>query len=144
MRLLTHNMLHCPRTKAYPLQLVASTCDDVQVPFSEAFIRRMLPRIQWEVFREAAAQFPDEDMLAKLPESTPQPDTLDEPTLKAIHRALLEWHVVDGTLKAENGSEYAVKNGIPNLVITEVRKESGGADDANSGDAAMDVDDKGQ
>lgn len=142
MRLLTHNMLHCPRTKSYPLHLVAATCDDVQVPFSEAFIRRMLPRLQWEVFREAAAQFPDEDMLAKLPESTPQPDALDEPTLKAIHRALLEWHVVDGTLKAENGSEYAVTNGIPNLVITEVRNESGSADDANGGDAAMDVDEK--
>lgn len=122
MRLLTHNMLQCPRTKAYPLQLTAKTCDDVQVDFSEPFIRRMLPRLNWSVFRSAASQLPDPETIALLPEHAPdEVAAIDENILKAIHRALLEWHVVDGFLQAEeNSTKYFVRNGIPNLVITEV------------------------
>lgn len=123
MRLLTHNMLQCPRTKAYPLSLTATTCDDVEVPFSESFIRRMLPRLDWKVFREAAQQLPDPETIQLLPDKAPQADELDEKGFKAIHRALLEWHVVDGFLEVEGGTRYNVNNGIPNLVITEVRQE---------------------
>ncbi|CAN8075721.1 unnamed protein product [Agarophyton chilense] len=116
-------MLQCPRTQTYPLHLTADTCDDVEVPFSAQFILRMLPRLNWDVFRDAAAQFPDEEMMAKLPETLPEADSLDEDALKAIHRALMEWHVVDGTLTAEGGGVYVIKDGVPNLVITEVRKD---------------------
>lgn len=124
MRLLTHNMLQCPRTKSYPLILTAKTCDDVEVPFSEEFIRRMVPRLNWPVFRSAAAQLPDPDTIAQLPEQPPEDfEATDEDVFKAIHRALLEWHVVDGSLDCQDGSaRYAVRNGIPNLVITEVRQ----------------------
>lgn len=43
--------------------------------------------------------------------------------MRAIHRALLQWHVVEGTLTAKDDAIYKVSNGVPNLVITEVRKE---------------------
>lgn len=116
-------MLQCPRTKSYPLVLTATTCDDVEVPFSEEFIRRMVPRLNWDVFRSAAAQLPDPDTIALLPQSAPEDSgPSDEKVFKAIHRALLEWHILDGSLDSEDGNiRYTVRNGIPNLVITEVR-----------------------
>lgn len=81
----------------------------------------MIPRIDWDVFRHAANQLPDPDMLASLPEKAPSDDDLTEGMLKAIHRALMEWHVVDGHLQAEGSStKYIIRNGTPNLVITEV------------------------
>lgn len=126
MRLLTHNMLQCPRTKHYPLGLVITTCDDTQVTYSASFIRRMLRRINWEVFLTAARQLPDEEMLALLPdEIIDGGEGLSDEVLRAVHRGLLEWHVVDGELHAAEHSVYTVRDGIPNLVITEVRaKES--------------------
>lgn len=81
----------------------------------------MIPRIDWDVFRQAANQLPDPDMLASLPDKAPSVDDLTEGMLKAIHRALVEWHVVDGHLQAEGSStKYIIRNGTPNLVITEV------------------------
>lgn len=160
MRLLTQNMLQCPRTGAFPLLLTATTCDDVNVNFSERFIRRMIPRIDWDVFRQAANQLPDPDMLASLPDKAPSDDNLTEGMLKAIHRALMEWHVVDGHLQAEGSStKYIIRNGTPNLVITEVvqpgadsmhmdSRTDGDADKSDNhnynrdgGDAAADDDD---
>lgn len=121
MRLLTHNMLHCPRTHHYPLCLTAHTCDEVRIPFSRKFIERMIPRLDWPVFVSAAQQFPDADMKAALPTEKPEGE-IDDDVLMAVHRGLLEWHVIEGVLEG-GGCTYLVKNGIPNLVITEVRKE---------------------
>lgn len=129
MRLLTHNMLQCPRTKSYPLVLTAKSCDDVEVPFSETFIRRMLARLDWRVFREAAEQLPDQETISLLPREISESEALDDTVLKAIHRALLEWHVVEGVLESGDGTLYMVSNGIPNLVTTEVRKVGTGAMD---------------
>lgn len=142
-------MLQCPRTKAYPLVLTAATCDDVEVEFSETFIRRMLPRINWPVFRDAASQLPDPDTISKLPEAAPELDTeLDDSVLRAIHRALLEWHVVDGFMQAEDSAtRYLVRNGIPNLVITEVVQKGGDPmhmDKEEEGEDVMEEEESGQ
>lgn len=120
MRLLTHNLLHCPRTKAYPLTLEIETCDEIPVPYSAQFLIRLLPRINYPVFLAAASQLPDPELLALLPRTPPSSE--DDPALRALHRALLQYHVVDGALVAE-GARYRVSNGVPNLVITEVRAE---------------------
>lgn len=119
MRLLTHNMLQCPRTRSYPLELQIETCDEVQVDYSAEFVLRMVPRLNWGVFLAAARQLPDEELVARLPEGPPGGE--DDDVLRAVHRALLQWHVVEGALVAE-GTSYRVSNGVPNLVITEVRK----------------------
>lgn len=140
MRLLTHNMLQCPRTKKYPLSLEAHTCDDTEVPFSEAFVRRMIARLDWSVFRDAAMQLPDPDMLALLPEEIPDGvEQIPENVLRAIHRAMLEWHIVDGTLSNDDGYKYSVKNGIPNLVITEVRKDEKEDENEEESDEDMEI-----
>lgn len=131
MRLLTHNMLQCPRTRAYPLELEIETCDEVDVEFSAPFVRRMLPRLDWGVFLAAAKQLPDPELVNLLPAEPPTDDTPDDgDVLKAVHRALLQWHVVEGKLSTE-GATYKVSNGVPNLVITEVRKEEA-KDDADA------------
>lgn len=130
MRLLTHNMLVCPRTKTFPLRLTISTCDDVDVEYSEEFVRRMVPRLDWSAFLTAAKQLPDPQMISMLPDAPPEEsDSTDESIWRAIHRALLEWHVVEGELHAQDGTSYLVRNGVPNLVITEVRQP--GADPMN-------------
>lgn len=120
MRLLTHNMLQCPRTQTYPLQLIAEECDDVSVEYSAPFIQRMLGRLDWSVFHAAAQQLPDPELIKALPATAPSVDAGDD-VLRVVHRALMEWHVVEGKLIAD-GAEYRVSNGIPNLVLTEVRK----------------------
>lgn len=123
MRLLTHNMLVCPRTKSFPLDLVISTCDDVNVDFSKEFIQRIMPRLDWNAFLNAAKQLPDKELISLLPDAPPQEnDDLDDQVWQAIHRALLEWHVVEGELHANDGTRYLIRNGVPNLVITEVRQ----------------------
>lgn len=127
-------MLHCPRTKAYPLRLEIETCDEIEVPYSAAFITRMLPRLDYAVFLSAAEQLPDPELIAQLPKTPPGAN--DDAALRAVHRALLQYHVVDGTLVAEGGT-YRVSNGVPNLVITEVRKEE--QEEANGADGTDEV-----
>eukprot|EP00177_Eucheuma_denticulatum_P005858 GFKZ01010678.1.p1 GENE.GFKZ01010678.1~~GFKZ01010678.1.p1 ORF type:complete len:167 (-),score=19.85 GFKZ01010678.1:74-523(-) len=123
MRLLTHNMLQCPRTQTYPLTLEIETCDEIDVTYSAAFVRRMLPRLNYPVFLSAARQLPDAQLIAQLPPNLPAADALpdDDPALHAVHRALLQWHVVEGVMRGPGDVVYRVSNGVPNLVITEVR-----------------------
>lgn len=137
MRLLTHNMLQCPRTKAYPLELSVSECDNVSVEYSAPFLRRMFDRLDWPVFYSAVQKLPDADVVAKVPTEIPGANA-EEDVLRAVHAALLEWHVVEGRLAAPgpDGPVYSISGGIPNLVITEVvvGKEHG----ESLGDGEMD------
>jgi uncharacterized protein YbaR (Trm112 family) len=115
MRLLTQNFLACPVTKAYPLALTATQVDEVEVEYSRAFILRMLPRIDWAVLLAAAAAVPG--LASSLPAEAPTVDDDDE-VLTRVHIALLQWHVVDGTLTSPEGHRYAITAGIPNMVQT--------------------------
>ena len=54
MRLLTHNVLQCPRTRSYPLKLVAQETETVEVEYDRDFIEAMLPRVDWKVLRTTA------------------------------------------------------------------------------------------
>jgi multifunctional methyltransferase subunit TRM112 len=118
MRLLTHNMLLCPRTKSYPLALEATEVDDVEADFSREFILRMLPRLDWPVLRTAAAALNVPGLADALPAEQPTEKDTDE-VLRAVHAALLEWHVVEGRLVSPKGPVYSISAGIPNLVSTE-------------------------
>lgn len=135
MRLLTHNMLQCPRTKAHPLSLVVLEAEEVEVEFSRTFVERMVGRLNWSAFREASAAFTEVDV----PVDPPTADTPEE-VWRAIHRALLEWRVVRGTLKAPDGTSYDIKDGVPNLIIAEAVQPTT-ADDPNMADADGDGDD---
>lgn len=135
MRLLTHNMLQCPRTKAHPLSLVVLEAEEVEVDFSQPFIERMVGRLNWKAFREASAAFTEVDV----PVDPPTAATGDTPeeVWRAIHRALLEWRVVRGTLKAPDGTTYDIKDGVPNLIIAEAVQPTT-ADDPNMADRDAD------
>lgn len=115
MRLLTHNMLQCPRTKGYPLRLTATEVDQVEVDYRREFVLRMIPRLDWPVLREATAALNVPDLLTSLSDSPPEADASDE-ALMVVHRAILEYHVVEGQLACAEGPVYSISGGIPNLV----------------------------
>lgn len=139
MRLLTHNMLQCPRTKAHPLALVALETEEVEVEYSRAFVERMAARLDWGAFRQAAAAFTAVDV----PVESPGADTPDD-VWRAVHRALLEWRVVRGTLKAPDGTCYEIKDGIPNLVIAESVQPTTAEDPNINADGDADEGDDGE
>lgn len=118
MRLLTHNMLQCPRTKEYPLELHATNVDDVEVEYSREFVLRMLPRLDWNVFWKAADALGVADLSDALPKTVPDENTSDD-ILRKVHNALMEWHVVEGTLTSPSGQMYIISAGIPNLIISD-------------------------
>lgn len=99
----------------------------------------MIPRLDWPAFLSAAEQFPDPDALALLPKTAPDPPSdLSDDVLRAIHRLLLEWHVVDGELAVDGADQtYLIRDGVPNLILTEVRA----ADDTNGALPAVSGDD---
>ena len=131
MRLLTHNMLQCPRTKGYPLKLEVHEAKEVPVEYSKAFVMKMADRLDWSTFRAAAAPLTAVD----IPVEAPTEDT-DEGVWRGVHRALLEWHVVRGILRAPDGTQYEIKDGIPNLIITEAAQPTGAHDPAVVADVA--------
>lgn len=136
MRLLTHNMLQCPRTKAYPLTLEVLEAKEVEVDYSREFVVRMASRLDWPTFRAAAAPFTAVDLPVD-----PPPADADEAVWRTVHRALLEWHVVRGVLRAPDGAVYHIKHSIPNLVIAEVEQPTGAPDPAVLADVAANDDD---
>lgn len=138
MRLLTHNMLQCPRTKSYPLRLTTTEVDLVEVDYQREFVLRMIPRLDWTVLRAATAALNVPELLQGLPESPPEGDASDE-TLMAVHRAILEYHVVEGKLACVEGPTYTITGGIPNLVgpaadTPDVEMEGANGDNANAGE----------
>lgn len=114
MRLLTHNMLQCPRTGGYPLTLEALETKTVSVAFSLSTVQKMAGRVNWGVFRSAAASNPSVDLPLEVP-----PADAAEAVWRDVHAALLEWHVVRGTLRAPDGTAYAIREGVPNLIVAD-------------------------
>ena len=58
MKLLTHNFLASPVKgvqQGYPLTLVADKTEEREAEFNSDFVVRMLPRLNYEVLRTAAA-----------------------------------------------------------------------------------------
>jgi uncharacterized protein YbaR (Trm112 family) len=135
MRLLTHNMLQCPRTKAYPLVLTATEVDDVEVDYRREFVLRMVPRLDWAVLRAAAAALNVAGLVDRLPLEPPGADASDE-VLRPVHAALMEWHVVEGRLACEGGPVYAISGGIPNLIPSDNLSEQTSAAAAAAAQAA--------
>lgn len=65
MRLLTHNVLQCPRTQAYPLKLEVRELENVEVEYDKDFILRMLPRLDWGVLCQTAREVSRESNLIR-------------------------------------------------------------------------------
>ncbi len=121
MKLLTHNMLTCNVKgvqAGYPLKIEVSEVKEVRADFSPVFIQNMLTKLNWKVFRGAAATMGVD--VSSIPETLSEEDKNDETCLRAIHHALLEIVLVEGALVCpESGRKFPVTNGIPNMMLNE-------------------------
>ncbi|CAG8547516.1 10877_t:CDS:2 [Cetraspora pellucida] len=118
MRLVVHNMLQCHVkgcvSNNFPLQLLDVELEIQEIEFNPRFLQNMLPRLDWRAFVTTAAQIG----INSLPQDLPE--VFDEDFLKKLHRILFETHIVQGKMICANCShEYPVKDGIPNMLLSE-------------------------
>lgn len=119
MKLLTHNMLQCHIKgvkNGYPFKIEPVKIETREMDYDPDFLRHIFPRLDWNALREAA-----ETMGAgPLPEIVTDDLLQDDTFLKAFHHALLEVHLEEGSLICpETGRQFAVNQGIPNLLLRE-------------------------
>ncbi|XP_047317856.1 multifunctional methyltransferase subunit TRM112 homolog A-like [Impatiens glandulifera] len=119
MRLLTHNMLSSNIkgvTNGFPLKIEAEKVMEKEVDFNPDFLRNMFYKIEWRPLVDAARTMG----YAELPEEV-EPSMLDsEDFLRRLHRALLQFHLEEGTLICpETGRRFPVVKGIPNMLLNE-------------------------
>ncbi|EME30628.1 Multifunctional methyltransferase subunit TRM112-like protein [Galdieria sulphuraria] len=119
MRLLTYNFLQCPKTKTFPLILEPTQVETIETEYNKEFILRMIPRLDWNLVRQVSRQF----AFGELPQVAPKESTEDEETFRLLHKMLLETHIKEGVLKSQDGTIYPIKDGIPNMLITQVNDE---------------------
>eukprot|EP00871_Galdieria_phlegrea_P002433 jgi/Galph1/3190/GphlegSOOS_G1842.1 len=133
MRLLTYNFLQCPKTKTFPLILEPTQVETIETEYNKEFLIRMLPRLDWNLVRQVSRQF----AFGELPEALPT-ETSDEAIFRVLHKVLLEvsnasltpthtkerqTHIKEGVLRSQDGTTYPIRNGIPNMLITQVEEE---------------------
>ena len=88
--------------------------------FNPDFVKHMLPKLDWAVFRDAARTLG----APTLPDAAPE--VPDDAFLKAVHTALMDVHVKNGKLECPKcARQYPIVNGIPNLLLhpDEVRRK---------------------
>ncbi|KAG5186054.1 hypothetical protein JKP88DRAFT_162383 [Tribonema minus] len=121
MRLLTHNVLRCAIKgveEGYPLSIEASEVQMEESPFRPDFVKHIAPTLNWPALRQAVKQVGlPEDML---PEAVSDALLGDEAFLRALHRVLMDVHVVAGALVCpESGRRFPIAHGIPDMMIAE-------------------------
>ncbi|ESS36235.1 Trm112p family domain-containing protein [Toxoplasma gondii VEG] len=121
MRLLTHNLIACNRrqcTGGFPLKIVvdeksedATTVEPSE--FQPELVKQLLGKLDWEALVKTADQFG-----LQLPPTFTDSDKSDEHFLRAVHEAVVEFHVLEGKLVCPVcAREYPVSNGIPNMLL---------------------------
>ncbi|KAF2405562.1 Trm112p-domain-containing protein [Trichodelitschia bisporula] len=142
MKLLTLNFLTCarkackPLPTSFPLHPADATLATTETAFSPAFLRNILPRLDWPALKGLC----DELGLPGVGDEAPGPEALFEdgelpesdedivgeieagkrPTKLAhdLHQLLVETVMLEGKLVcASCGHEYAVKEGIANFLL---------------------------
>jgi multifunctional methyltransferase subunit TRM112 len=121
MKLLTHNMLTSAIIKGvktgYPLKIEAGDVQVSEVDFNPDFVARMIPKLEWTALVEAAESL---GHLGDLPKELVPDNDSNEEFLKKVHHILLEIEVKEGDLVCpETGRKFPIKNGIPNMLLTE-------------------------
>ncbi|XP_062332253.1 multifunctional methyltransferase subunit TRM112-like protein [Osmerus eperlanus] len=120
MKLLTHNMLtsHVKGvTKGYPLLIKATEVKVSEVEFNPNFVSRMIPKLEWGAFIQAAEGL---GHLQDLPNELITDFEKNEEFLKKVHRVLLEVEVIEGCLQCpESGREFPITRGVPNMLLNE-------------------------
>ncbi|XP_007998155.3 multifunctional methyltransferase subunit TRM112-like protein [Chlorocebus sabaeus] len=125
MKLLTHNLLSSHvrgvGSRGFPLRLQATEVRICPVEFNPNFVARMIPKVEWAAFLEAA----DNLCLIQVPKGPVEGYEENEEFLRTMHHLLLEVEVIEGTLKCpESGRMFPISRGIPNMLLSEEETES--------------------
>uniref|UniRef100_A0A9J2PLV5 Multifunctional methyltransferase subunit TRM112-like protein n=2 Tax=Ascaris TaxID=6251 RepID=A0A9J2PLV5_ASCLU len=121
MKLMTHNFLTSKFLKGvvtgYPLLLIATKKEVKQLEFNDAFVKRIIPKLDYPVLRQAAESI---DEAEGLPAEISSGWEEDESLLKRLHHVLLSVEVIEGELKCpETGRIFPIREGIPNMLVNE-------------------------
>ncbi|TFJ88014.1 hypothetical protein NSK_000368 [Nannochloropsis salina CCMP1776] len=121
MRLLSHNVLRNTAkgvVDGYPLKIEAAEIDVRDTEPDLTFIRHLLPTISFSGLRSAA-----EDLgldAAAFPASYSTTLGEDEAFLRALHKALFDVRVLEGSLVCpESGRRFSIRGGIPDMMLTD-------------------------
>ncbi len=119
MRLLTHNSLRCTAKAAidgYPLKLEIEDMEVDETDYNESFMTNMIPQLDWNGVLEAARAVGFDG----LPNIYDKSSLSDRDFLLAVHKLLMDIHVVEGTLTCpDTGKVFKIINGIPEMNIPE-------------------------
>ena len=109
-----------PRSHPPPRSLpsFSSQVETVEADFDAAFLRHILPRLDWPALVAGAAALGAEP---PLPADPPTADQLqDDAFLRTLHHALLEVCLAEGALVCPgSGRRFPVVKGVPNMLLAE-------------------------
>ncbi|XP_060862276.1 multifunctional methyltransferase subunit TRM112-like protein [Metopolophium dirhodum] len=118
MKLLTHNMLSSKSLEGviigYPLRIDAKDIRISHYPFNKEFVKKMIPKLNWKVFVNAAKQIGQgKDLSEKIVDGFEN----DEEYLKKVHHLLMEVDVINGKLICPATDRvFPISGGVPNLL----------------------------
>ncbi len=101
-----------------PASLSLSQVETVEADFDAAFLRHILPRLDWPALVAGAAALGADP---PLPADPPTPAQLEDDTfLRSLHHALLEVCLAEGALVCPgSGRRFPVVKGVPNMLLAE-------------------------
>ncbi|KAL4083393.1 hypothetical protein QTP88_028717 [Uroleucon formosanum] len=119
MKLLTHNLLSSKSLKGvkvgYPLRIVAKDVKINESKFNKEFVKKIIPKLDWQVFINAAVQIGHNNDLSD--ELIDDYENNDE-FLKKVHHLLVEIEIINGELICpETDRVFPISDGIPNLLL---------------------------
>ena len=90
----------------------------MEADFDAAFLRHILPRLDWPALVTGAAALGAEP---PLPADPPSPEQLEDETfLRSLHHALLEVCLAEGALICPgSGRRFPVVKGVPNMLLND-------------------------
>ncbi|KAJ2596602.1 hypothetical protein EV177_007901 [Coemansia sp. RSA 1804] len=101
--------------KQFPLRFKDVQLEQIDAERNDEFLVRMLPRIDWPALSKTT-----KELDITLPETVPGNPEDDEEFLQALHTAILETHIKQGSMLCDGcGHEYKITNGIPNMLLAE-------------------------
>ena len=116
MRVLSHNSLKNPAkdvTTGYPLLLEIDDLEVVETEMNEAFIRMLLPTLDWKAVDIAAQAIG----LKGIPAEYDPKFLEDKDFLLAMHNLLLDIHIIKGFLVCpESGRRFPIENRIVDMM----------------------------
>ena len=116
MRVLSHNSLKNPAkdvTTGYPLLLEIDDLEVVETEMNEAFIRMLLPTLDWKAVDIAAQAIG----LKGIPAEYDPKFLEDKDFLMAMHNLLLDIHIIKGFLVCpESGRRFPIENRIVDMM----------------------------